>query len=125
MLISDWLIGPVESLSASIATIGRCIEAEDTAALQLRWRSGALGTMAVTMLTYPKNLEGSITILGDTGTVRIGGQAVNKIEHWSFADKHEDDNLVSGASYQTTSVYGKGHIPTTKIFLTHFSLMLS
>ena len=61
----DWLIGPVESLSASIATIGRCIEAEDTAALQLRWRSGALGTMAVTMLTYPKNLEGSITILGD------------------------------------------------------------
>ena len=50
----DWLVGPVESISASIATLDRNIEAEDTAALQLRWRNGALGTMAVTMLTYPK-----------------------------------------------------------------------
>jgi len=60
----DWLIGPVESISTSIATLGRKIEVEDTAALQLRWRNGALGTMAVTMLTYPENYEGSITILG-------------------------------------------------------------
>ena len=82
----DWLIGPVESLSASIATLGRDIEAEDTAAMQLRWRNGALGTMAVTMLTYPKNLEGSITILGESGTVKIGGPAVNHIENWVFAE---------------------------------------
>ena len=68
----EWLIGPVQSLSASIATLGRNIEAEDTAALQLRWLDGALGTMAVTMLTYPRNLEGSITILGETGSVKIG-----------------------------------------------------
>ena len=105
----DWLIGPVESLSASIATLGRNIEAEDTAAMQLRWKNGALGTMAVTMLTYPKNLEGSITILGETGSVKIGGPAVNQIEHWSFADSHHDDELVEQASYETTSVYGFGH----------------
>jgi UDP-N-acetyl-2-amino-2-deoxyglucuronate dehydrogenase len=107
----DWLVGPVESVSASIATLGRAIEVEDTAALQLRWRNGALGTMAVTMLTYPKNLEGSITLLGETGTVRIGGPAVNQIEHWVFADESPDDALVEQASYATTSVYGFGHPP--------------
>ena len=107
----DWLIGPVDSLSASIATLGRDIEAEDTAAMQLRWKNGALGTMAVTMLTYPKNLEGSITILGETGTVKIGGPAVNQIEQWTFADDSADDALVEQASYETTSVYGFGHPP--------------
>ena len=107
----DWLVGPVESVSASIATLGRAIEVEDTAALQLRWRNGALGTMAVTMLTYPKNLEGSITLLGQTGTVKIGGPAVNQIEHWAFADQSPDDALVEQASYETTSVYGFGHLP--------------
>jgi UDP-N-acetyl-2-amino-2-deoxyglucuronate dehydrogenase len=107
----DWLVGPVESVSASIATLGRAIEVEDTAVLQLRWRNGALGTMAVTMLTYPKNLEGSITLLGETGTVKIGGPAVNQIEHWAFADHNPDDALVEQASYETTSVYGFGHPP--------------
>ena len=107
----DWLVGPIESLSASIATLGRNIEAEDTAAMQLRWKNGALGTMAVTMLTYPKNLEGSITLLGETGTVKIGGPAVNQIEHWSFSDQSDDDVLVDQASYETTSVYGFGHPP--------------
>jgi UDP-N-acetyl-2-amino-2-deoxyglucuronate dehydrogenase len=105
----EWLSGPVESVSASIATIGRNIEVEDTAVLQLRSRSGALGTMSVTMLTFPKNLEGSITILGETGSVKIGGQAVNKIENWEFADESPDDKLVEEASYSTSSVYGLGH----------------
>lgn len=105
----DWLVGPVQSVSASIATLGRSIEAEDTAAMHIKWRNGALGTMAVTMLTYPKNLEGSITILGESGTVRIGGPAVNSIENWNFEDTNSDDLLVEKASYQTTSVYGFGH----------------
>lgn len=105
----DWLVGPVESVSASIATLGRMIEVEDTAALQLRWRSGALGTMAVTMLTYPRNLEATITLLGERGTVRIGGPAVNRIEHWMFADTSSDDAEVEKASYETTSAYGFGH----------------
>jgi len=105
----DWIIGPVESLQAYTATLARDIQVEDSGVISLRWRSGALGSMNVTMLTYPKNLEGSITVLGEKGTVRIGGVAVNEVQHWEFADKDEDDDKVKAASYQTTSVYGFGH----------------
>jgi UDP-N-acetyl-2-amino-2-deoxyglucuronate dehydrogenase len=105
----DWLIGPVESLQAYTATLARDIEVEDTGVIAVRWRSGALGTMSVTMLTYPQNLEGSITIIGEKGTVRVGGLAVNKIQHWVFADKRPEDERVQEASYETTSVYGFGH----------------
>jgi UDP-N-acetyl-2-amino-2-deoxyglucuronate dehydrogenase len=105
----DWMIGPVESVQAYTATLARDIEVEDTGALSLRWRSGALGTMSVTMLTYPKNLEGSITVIGEHGTVRIGGLAVNEIQHWEFAEKRPEDERVREASYETTSVYGFGH----------------
>lgn len=105
----DWLIGPLESVQAYTATLERRIQAEDTAAVALRWRSGALGSMNVTMLTYPKNLEGSITILGEKGSVRIGGVAVNEVQHWEFAEPHPDDGKVAESSYATTSVYGFGH----------------
>ena len=105
----DWLIGPVKSINASIATLGRNIEVEDTATLNIKWANGALGTMAVTMLTYPKNLEGSITILGDKGTVRVGGKAVNKIEIWDFKECDLNENEIKNASYETSSVYGFGH----------------
>ena len=105
----DWLIGPVQSVSASMATIGRRIEVEDTAALQLRWRNGCLGTMAVTMLTYPRDLEGSITILGETGSVKVAGAALNRITHWQFADSQSDDGAVEESGYQPSSVYGFGH----------------
>ena len=105
----DWLIGPVESVQAYIATLARNIQVEDTATVGIRWRSGALGSVNVTMLTYPKNLEGSITVIGETGTARIGGLAVNEIQTWEFADKHPDDEKVASASYETQSVYGLGH----------------
>lgn len=106
----DWLIGPVESVQAMTNTLARRIEVEDTAVVNIRWRSGALGAMNVSMLTYPKNFEGSITILGEKGTVRLGGVAVNEIQHWEFEDKDEhSDAQVDKASYETTSVYGFGH----------------
>ena len=105
----DWLIGPVESVQAYTATLARTIEVEDSGVLAIRWRNGALGTMAVTMLTHPKNFEGSITILGEHGTVRLGGVAVNQIDHWEFAEPHPDDDKITEASYATTSVYGHGH----------------
>ena len=105
----DWLIGPVESLQAYTATLARNIQVEDTGVVSIRWRTGALGSMNVTMLTYPKNLEGSITIIGEKGTVRVGGVAVNKIEHWEFAQPDPDDATIEAASYETTSVYGFGH----------------
>jgi len=105
----DWLIGPVESVMAYTGTLARDIEVEDTGVAALRWRSGAMGSVNVTMLTHPKNLEGSITVLGEHGSVRIGGVAVNKIEHWEFAEPHAMDAGLDDASYQTSSVYGLGH----------------
>jgi UDP-N-acetyl-2-amino-2-deoxyglucuronate dehydrogenase len=105
----DWLIGPVADIQAMTATLARDIQVEDTGVLNVRWRSGALGSMSVTMLTYPKNLEGSITILGEKGTVRIGGVAVNDIQRWEFADSRDYDERVKEANYETTSVYGFGH----------------
>jgi UDP-N-acetyl-2-amino-2-deoxyglucuronate dehydrogenase len=105
----DWMVGPVESVMAYTGTLARDIEVEDTGVAALRWRSGAMGSVNVTMLTHPKNLEGSITILGENGSVRVGGVAVNKIEHWAFAQPHEMDAGLDDASYQTTSVYGFGH----------------
>ncbi len=105
----DWIVGPVESVQAYTATLARNIEVEDSGVLAIRWRSGTLGTMAVTMLTHPRNFEGSMTILGEHGTVRLGGVAVNRIDHWEFADSHPDDGAVADASYETASVYGPGH----------------
>jgi UDP-N-acetyl-2-amino-2-deoxyglucuronate dehydrogenase len=105
----DWLIGPVESVQAYVATLARNIQVEDTATVGIRWRSGALGSVNVTMLTYPSNLEGSITIIGEQGTVRVGGVAVNEIQHWAFAAPAPEDSQVKSASYETTSVYGFGH----------------
>jgi UDP-N-acetyl-2-amino-2-deoxyglucuronate dehydrogenase len=104
----EWLVGPVEKVQAMSSTT-RDIEVEDTGVWNVRWRNGALGSMSVTMLTYPKNMEGSITILGENGTVRVGGVAVNNIEVWEFADPKDYDTQVRDASYQTTSVYGHGH----------------
>ena len=62
------------------------------------------------MLTYPKNLEGSVTILGEKGTVKLGGVAMNKIEHWDFLEKTEKDDNIMNSNYETTSVYGFGHV---------------
>jgi UDP-N-acetyl-2-amino-2-deoxyglucuronate dehydrogenase len=61
------------------------------------------------MLTYPKNLEGTITILGEKGTAKIGGLAVNEIQHWEFAEKLPEDDHIEEVTYATTSVYGFGH----------------
>ncbi|MDH5424082.1 MAG: Gfo/Idh/MocA family oxidoreductase [Gammaproteobacteria bacterium] len=104
----DWLIGPVEKVQAMMSTT-RDIEVEDTGVLNVRWRNGALGSMSVTMLSYPKNMEGSITILGERGTVRVGGVAVNDIQHWEFVDERDYDQQIKEANYETSSVYGFGH----------------
>ncbi len=107
----DWLIGPIDAIHSITATRERKIEMEDTGIINVRWKDGGLGSVNVTMLTYPKNLEGSITILGQNGSVRVGGVAVNEIQEWSFADEHPDDASIREASYETGSVYGFGHPP--------------
>jgi UDP-N-acetyl-2-amino-2-deoxyglucuronate dehydrogenase len=107
--LMQWLVGPVESVMAKTATQARRIEAEDSGAAVLRFRSGALGVLEVNVLTYPRNLEGSITLLGEKGSVKIGGTAVNRVEHWAFAEYDDDDKLVDAANTSPPTVYGFGH----------------
>ena len=106
--LMEWLIGPVADVQCMTST-HRNIEVEDTGVINVRWRNGALGSMAVTMCTYPKNLEGSITILGEKGTVKVGGVAVNEIQEWDFEEPASYDTEIAAANYETTSVYGFGH----------------
>ena len=105
----QWLAGPVDSVVAMTATQERKIEAEDSGAAVLRFANGAIGVLDVTMLTYPRNLEGSITILGDRGSVKISGTAVNRVETWTFADYDDDDKLIEAAATAPPNVYGFGH----------------
>ncbi len=105
----DWLVGPVDNVHAYTATLARDIEAEDTGVMSLRLRKGGLASINVTMLTHGKNFEGSVTILGERGTVRIGGVAVNQIQHWEFDEARPEDADVKAANYGTASVYGPGH----------------
>jgi UDP-N-acetyl-2-amino-2-deoxyglucuronate dehydrogenase len=106
-----WLLGNVDSVMAYTATMARRIEAEDTGCAILHFRNGIIATINVTMLTYPKNFEGSITIIGEKGTGKIGGVAVNKIEKWEFEDYDDDDRIAQDANYQPPNVYGFGHNP--------------
>ena len=104
----EWIVGPLEGLYATISTISRKIEVEDTAVLQLKWQNGALGSMSVTMITYPKNIEGSITIIGDKGSAKVGGIAVNEFEYSFFENDHDEQKL-KDFNYKPDSVYGFGH----------------
>ncbi len=104
----EWIIGPISDIQAMTST-HRNIEVEDSGVMNVRWRNGALGSMSVTMTTYPKNYEGSLTVLGENGTVRIGGVAVNDIQTWVFMEPKDYDESVRQSNYETTSVYGFGH----------------
>lgn len=107
----DWLIGPVQSVQAMMSTLAINMEAEDTGILNLRWRSGALGSMNVTMLTYPKNLEASLTILGEKGSVKIGGLSANRIDHWEFQEANEADEKVQQINKVETQLQAHaGHV---------------
>ena len=106
----EWLIGEPESVMAMTATMARKIETEDMGAAVVRFRNGAIATINVSMLVYPKNDEGSITILGEKVTVKIGGIAVNKIEKWEFEDYDDDDKIIMESNYHPPNVYGFGHL---------------
>ncbi len=105
----QWLFGPVDYVMATTTTLARRIETEDTGAAILKFRNSIVGSMNITMLTYHKNFEGSITVIGEKGTVRIGGIAVNKIEKWEFANYDDDDLLIDSINYNPPNVYGHGH----------------
>ncbi|MCL2085208.1 MAG: Gfo/Idh/MocA family oxidoreductase [Oscillospiraceae bacterium] len=107
----QWFGGSVENVIAESSTQKIRMEAEDTISVVIKFRNGSIGNINATILTYPKNLEGSLTILGDRGTVRVGGIALNKIAHWEFDSKHEMDDELQTVDTQHDSVYGSGHLP--------------
>ena len=104
-----WLLGPVQSIQAMGGTLARDIQAEDTIALNCRWRRGTIGSLNVTTLTQGSDFEGSVTLIGEKGTVRVGGIAMNKILNWQFADKLPADDSIQSLNYEIDSVYGFGH----------------
>lgn len=106
----EWMMGDVESVFAKSITALVNIESEDSAVVTLKFRSGALGIIEATTAVRPKDLEGSISILGETGTVVIGGFAVNKMETWNFAETLPgDDEVLEKYSVNPPNVYGFGH----------------
>ena len=106
----EWMMGDVESVFAMGTTALAKIEAEDTAVITLRFKNGALGVIEATTATRPKDLEGSISLLGDGGTVEIGGFAVNELKVWSFSKAEPDDpDVMTKYSVNPPNVYGFGH----------------
>ncbi len=106
----EWMMGDVESVFAKSLTALVDIEAEDTAIVMLKFKNGALGIIEATTATRPKDLEGSISILGEKGSVEIAGFAVNEMKHWNF-DKPlpGDKDIFAKFSINPPNVYGFGH----------------
>ncbi|HMN68500.1 MAG TPA: Gfo/Idh/MocA family oxidoreductase [Bdellovibrionales bacterium] len=106
----QWMMGDVESVFAKTSTALVNIETEDTGVVLVRFKSGALGVIEATTATRPKDLEGSLSILGEKGTVEIAGFAVNEMKTWNFTEPAADDATVV-EKYQTAppNVYGFGH----------------
>lgn len=105
----QWMMGPVEAVKAYTATRLVDIETEDTGIAIFKFMSGALGILEATTATRPVDLEGSLSILGESGSVVIGGFAVNKIETWRFSTPEPEDEQIAHVSVAPPSVYGFGH----------------
>lgn len=85
------------------------IQAEDIGMAVVRFKSGAIATIEGTTNVYPKNLEETLYLFGEHGTVKLGGKSVNKIDVWEFADKCKQDEEAGGLEEKTHNVYGNGH----------------
>jgi predicted dehydrogenase len=107
----EWMMGEVDEVYAVGTTALVNIEAEDTAVVTLKFKSGALGVIEATTATRPKDLEGSISILGEKGSVEIAGFAVNEMRTWNFAERLPgDENVMAEYSVNPPNVYGFGHL---------------
>lgn len=107
--------GEVESVYAQTGTFLRDIEGEDFGSVIIRFKNGAIGMIEGSACVYPKNLEETLSIFGEKGTVVIGGLAVNKIETWRFEDgKDSEDEILKAQEGDPDTVYGFGHTPLFK-----------
>ena len=103
-------MGPVASVHAMSTTALANIEAEDTAVVNLRFANGALGVIEATTATRPKDLEGSLSVLGECGSVEIGGFAVNQLKTWQFeAEADGDDTVFEEFGTNPQHPYGYAH----------------
>lgn len=85
------------------------LECEDIGMAVVKFKNGAIGTIEGTVNVYPQNLEETLYLFGEKGTVKIGGKSTNNIDVWNFADETEDDIRNKGLEEQTSNVYGNGH----------------
>ena len=105
-----WFMGPATSVYARGSRALVRIEAEDTAVATVRFASGALGVIEATGATRPRDLEGSLSVLGSQGSIEISGFAVNQMRHWEFSQPQADDVQVRERfSVNPPNVYGFGH----------------
>ena len=108
--VLEWMLGDVESVFAMSTTALAKIEAEDTAVVVLRFRNGALGVIEATTATRPTDLEGSLSVMGERGTVEVAGFALNQMKTWLFEEMDEsDDEVLEKFSVNPPDVYGFGH----------------
>jgi len=114
-----WMMGPVKKVSGNTATRFRRIEMEDVGVATIEFESGALGIIEGASTIYPTNLEETLNLFGETGTVVVGGIAVNKIEKWRFSEnfKEEEEIIVNGQAENPPTVYGFGHQLIIKDFI--------
>ena len=112
----QWMMGSeVERVHCERGTFLRNIEMEDFGAILIRFKNGSIGIVEGSACVYPKNLEETLSIFGEKGTVVIGGLAVNKIKTWQFADERDYDK--EDENTEIDSVYGRGHTPLYKNFI--------
>jgi UDP-N-acetyl-2-amino-2-deoxyglucuronate dehydrogenase len=106
----EWMLGQPVSVFAMAKTALVNIEAEDTAAVLLRFASGAFGIIEATTAVRPKDLEGSLSLLGEGGSVVIEGFAVNQMKTWNFIEPLPcDEDILNKYSVNPPNVYGFGH----------------
>lgn len=85
------------------------LEAEDIGMAVVKFKNGAVATIEGTTNVYPKNLEETLYLFGENGTVKLGGKSTNNIDVWDFADETEEDSKNKGLEEATSNVYGNGH----------------
>ena len=75
----------------------------------IKFKNGAIATVEGTTNVYPRNLEETLYLFGENGTVKLGGKSTNNIDVWDFADETEADAANKGLEEATSNVYGNGH----------------
>ncbi len=106
-----WMLGDevVEVYGATRRQLHDYLEAEDVGMAVLKFKNGAVATVEGTVNVFPKNLEETLYVFGERGTVKIGGTNTNNIDVWQFCEETEADAQNKGLQEQTSNVYGNGH----------------